>query len=230
MQIQSKLPNTGTSIFALMSAMAQKYDAINLSQGFPDYDIDEGLKALLFKYVDAGFNQYSPMPGQPSLRNAIAAKVAVMHGVTVDADLEITVTAGATQAIYTAIGSVISQGDNVIIFDPAYDAYVPSVKSFGGTVTNIALKAPDFFIDWEQVESLIRPNTRMIIITNPHNPLGRVLRDSDLRTLQDIVARHDLLVLSDEVYEHLIYDGLEHLSVLRYPELRSRSFATFSSR
>lgn len=228
MQIHSKLPDVGTSIFAVMSAMAVKHDAVNLSQGFPDYDIDEGLKALLLKYVEEGYNQYSPMPGQPALRNAIAAKVAVMHGVAVDADLEITVTAGATQAIYTAIGSVISKGDNVIVFDPAYDAYVPSVKSFGGTVTNIALTAPDFSIDWHEVESMIRPNTRMIIITNPHNPLGRVLRDTDLRNLQEITTRHDLFVLSDEVYEHLVYEGLEHLSVLRYPELRSRSFATFS--
>jgi methionine aminotransferase len=228
MQIQSKLPGIGMSIFAVMTAMARRQDAINLSQGFPDFDIDEGLKALLFKYVEEGYNQYSPMPGQPALRNAIAAKVAVMHGVEVDAELEITITAGATQGIYTAIGTVISPGDSAIIFEPAYDSYAPTVRSYGGHVTPIALKAPDFGIDWEQVESTITPSTKLIIITNPHNPLGRILRDQDLRALQDIAIRHDLLVLSDEVYEHLVYDGHEHLSALRYPELRDRSFVTFS--
>jgi methionine aminotransferase len=228
MQIKSKLPGIGMSIFAVMTAMARRHDAINLSQGFPDFDVDEGLKALLIKYVEGGYNQYSPMPGQPALRNAIAAKVAVMHGIEVDAELEITITAGATQAIYTAIGTVISPGDSAIIFEPAYDSYAPTVRSYGGHVTTMALKAPDFTIDWGEVESRINPSTKMIIITNPHNPLGRIMRHEDLQALQDIAVRHDLIVLSDEVYEHLVYDGHEHLSILRYPELRERSFATFS--
>jgi len=228
MNIKSKLPDIGTSIFSVMSAMAREHNAVNLSQGFPDYDIDEELKAMMIRHVRNGENQYSPMPGQPALRSAIVKKVELMHNVKVDPDEEVTVTAGATQAIYTAVGAVISPGDNVIIFEPAYDAYAPSVRSYGGNITPIALTAPDFSIDWEQVESSILPSTRMIIITNPHNPLGRILGDEDLQALRDIAVKHDLLVMSDEVYEHLVFDGREHLSILRYPELRNRAFAIFS--
>ncbi|RLA58289.1 MAG: methionine aminotransferase [Epsilonproteobacteria bacterium] len=229
MALQSKLPNIGTNIFSVMSAMARRYDAINLSQGFPNFDCDQGLKDLVMENVEAGRNQYAPMPGIPELREIIATKIGTLYNADVDPDLNITITAGATQAIYTAIATVIRQGDNAIIFDPAYDCYAPSVLSFGGTVTPIALRAPDFAIDWDEVEEKITPDTKMIVINTPHNPLGRVLKEQDLDRLEQIVYRHDdLYVLSDEVYEHQIYDGLEHQSVLRRPGLSERSFAVYS--
>jgi methionine transaminase len=229
MTLQSKLPDTGTTIFSVMSAMARRYNAINLSQGFPNFDCDQGLKDLVIESVQAGRNQYAPMPGIPELREILAAKIGTLYDAVVDPDLHITITAGATQALYTAIAAVIRKGDNAIIFDPAYDSYAPAVLSFGGTVTPIALRAPDFAIDWDEVEKKITGDTRMIVINTPHNPLGRVLKEQDLDRLEQIVyRRRDLYVLSDEVYEHLIYDGLEHQSVLRRPGLRERSFAVYS--
>ncbi len=229
MTLVSKLPQIGTNIFSVMSAMAQRYNAINLSQGFPNFDCDQELKDLVKENVQAGRNQYAPMPGVPELREIIAGKIGTLYHTDVDPELHITITAGATQALYTAIATVIRKGDNVIIFDPAYDSYAPAVLSFGGTVTAIALRSPDFEIDWDEVENKITPNTKMIVINTPHNPLGRVLKEQDLDRLEQIVRRHeDLYVLSDEVYEHQIYDGLEHQSVLRRPGLSERSFAVYS--
>ena len=228
MRLESKLPDVGTNIFTVMSAMAREHGAINLSQGFPNFDVDPVIIELLAKHALAGQNQYSPMPGQPALREAIARKIELTHHVSVDPNTEITITAGATQALYTAIGAVIRPGDNAIIFDPAYDSYAPAVLSYGGTVTDIPLLAPDFKVDWDLVESKVSPATRMIIINTPHNPLGRALTRADMTRLSEISNRHDLLVLSDEVYEHLIFDGLEHESALRLPELRSRTFAVYS--
>lgn len=229
MTLRSKLPKIGTNIFTVMSAMALRYNAINLSQGFPNFDCDQGLKDLVIESVQAGRNQYAPMPGIQELREIIATKIGTIYHTNVDPDLNITITAGATQAIYTAIAAVIRKGDNAIIFDPAYDCYAPSVLSFGGTVTPIALRAPDFAIDWDEVEQKITRDTKMIVINTPHNPLGRVLKEEDLDRLEEIVLRHDdLYVLSDEVYEHQIYDGLKHQSVLGRPGLSARSFAVFS--
>jgi len=229
MSLHSKLPNIGTNIFTVMSAMARQYDAINLSQGFPNFDCDQGLKDLVIESVQAGRNQYAPMPGIPELREIIATKVGALYGADVDPNLHVTITAGATQALYTAIAAVIRKGNNAIVFDPAYDSYAPAVLSFGGSVTPIALKAPDFTIDWDEVEKKITSSTKLIVINTPHNPLGRVLKEEDLDKLEKIIHRHDdLYVLSDEVYEHQIYDGLEHQSVLRRPGLSARSFAVYS--
>ena len=224
----SKLPDIGTNIFSVMSAMAQRCGAINLAQGFPGFDCDQELKDLLTENMAMGRNQYALMPGVPDLRAAIASKTAVMHGVSVDDDLEITITAGATQALYTAIGTVIRPGDNAIVFDPAYDSYAPAVLSYGGTVTAIPLTAPDFQVDWAMVRESITDSTRLIVINTPHNPLGRLLGVQDFTELEKIAVEFDLLVISDEVYEHIVFDGLEHISILRFPALRERSFAIFS--
>lgn len=226
--IHSKLPNTGTTIFTVMSAMANEYDAINLSQGFPNFDVDPRLKGLVSHYVHAGYNQYAPLAGIPELRLALAKKIKQSYQTQIDPDQEITITAGATQAIYTAIATTIHPGDEVIVFDPSYDSYAPSVQSFGGVVVPIALKAPEFIIDWDEVKNAISANTKMLIINSPHNPTGQVLRAHDIKALKEIVEKNNILLLSDEVYEHLIYDDLQHLSILREPALFARSFVTFS--
>ena len=228
MDIRSKLPHAGTNIFSVMSALASEHEAINLSQGFPNFDCDPRLKDLVEKHMRAGNNQYAPMPGIPALRDLLAQKALHLYGREVDPVTEVTITAGATQAIYTAIACAIHRGDEVIIFDPAYDCYAPSVQSFGGVVVPIALRAPDFRIDWRAVQEKITDRTAMIIVNTPHNPLGRVLTTDDMAELERIAVRHDLLVLSDEVYEHIIFDGLEHASVLRFPGLAERAFVTYS--
>lgn len=225
---RSKLPDVGTTIFTVMSRLAREHNAINLSQGFPNWDCDERLKDLVIKYMRDGHNQYSPMPGVPALRESIAEKVNHMYGVSIDPDKHITITTGATQAIYTAIGAVISAGDNAIIFDPAYDSYAPAVKSYGGSIKPIALAAPEFNINWKEVESLIDEKTRLIVVNTPHNPLGKLLTEEDMLKLAEIASEHNLYVLSDEVYEHLVYDGREHCSAVRYPELWERCFAVYS--
>jgi methionine transaminase len=226
--ITSKLPNIGTTIFTVMSALANEHGAINLSQGFPDYPCDAGLLDALSAAAHAGHNQYAPMAGLPALRAAIAAKLALQHGIKVDADGEITVTAGATQALFTAIATVLHAGDEAILLDPSYDSYAPSVLAQGAKPVHIALSAPDFAVDWAQVEAAVTPRTRLILINNPNNPSTSVFSSADLDALAAIAERHDLLVLADEVYEHLIYDGQQHRSVLAHPALRARSFATYS--
>jgi len=225
---QSKLPDVGTTIFTVMSALATQHRAINLSQGFPDYPAHPALVAALDAASQAGQNQYAAMTGVPQLRQAIAAKLALQHGIAIDPDRELTVTAGATQAIFTALATVLHAGDEAILFDPSYDCYAPAVLAQGARPVRISLKAPAFKIDWDEVKHAIGPRTRIILINNPNNPATSVFTQADLDTLAAICERHNLLVLADEVYEHVTFDGLTHLSVLAHPELRSRSFAVYS--
>ncbi len=225
---RSKLPTTGTTIFTVMSALANQHQAINLSQGFPDYPAHPDLLAALADASQAGHNQYSVMTGVPALREAIANKLALQRGLQVNPDTEITITAGATQAIFTTVAAVLHAGDEALIFDPSYDCYAPAVLAQGATPVRIALLAPDFSIDWEQVERTITTRTRLIMINNPNNPATSLLSASDLDALSAIADRHNLLVLSDEAYEHVVFDEAEHLSVLSHPGLRERSFAIYS--
>lgn len=224
----SKLPHTGTTIFTVMSALAKQHDAINLSQGFPDFSSSERLLQLVNEYMQAGYNQYAPMAGVPPLLEQIADKIHRLYDLAVDASKEITITAGATQALFTAITTFIHPGDEVIIFEPAYDSYRPAVELNGGIVVGHALRAPDYRIDWEAVKRSISSRTRMIIINSPHNPTGMVMDRSDMEALIRITRGTNILVLSDEVYEHIIFDEHEHQSVLRYPELWQRCLATYS--
>jgi methionine aminotransferase len=228
MKIHSRLPDVGTSIFTVMSKMALDYGAINLSQGFPDFMIDEKIISLVHRYMLEGNNQYAPMPGTPALRNAIAGVIAKTYGRLVDPETEITITAGATESTFSIIAALISPGDEVIVFDPAYDAYNPAIRLNGGIPIHLNLNGRDFSIEWEVVRSKITARTKMIIINTPHNPSGSVLRESDLLELEKIVLEYNLLVLSDEVYERLIFDDIQHESVLRYPALAGRSLAVFS--
>ena len=222
--ITSKLPKQETSIFAVMSGLANECGAINLSQGFPDFAISGKLVALVNKYMKRGFNQYAPMPGVPELRKQIALKVEATYGAKYDPQKEINITAGATQAIFTVISALIRDEDEVIVFEPAYDSYVPAIKLNGGIIKYAELKTPDYRIDWQEVKKLITNRTKMIIINSPHNPTGSVLSADDLKTLDKLTRNTDIIVLSDEVYEHLIYDNIRHESVCYYPELASRSF------
>jgi len=224
LNLKSKLPHIQTSIFAVMSGLAAKEKALNLSQGFPNFKTSETLINLVSEAMKKGLNQYAPMPGIFSLREAIAEKNYNLYGVNYNPDTEITITAGATQAIFTIIAAFIYKGDEVIIFTPAYDCYEPSVKLFGGKVHSVALKAPDYKTDWQEVKSLVNAKTKMIIINTPHNPTGSILQKDDLIELQNIVANTDIIVLSDEVYEHIIFDGEKHQSVALFPQLIQRSF------
>ena len=208
--------------------MAQDYSAINLSQGFPDFDCPSRLRELVAHYLNDNKNQYPPMTGVPSLRVAIAQKLKAVYGVDVDMDQEITVTSGATEAIFDAIHASVANGDEVIVFDPAYDCYDPAITLAGGKCIHIPLTLPDFSIDWNQVQDALTPRTRMIIINTPHNPTGAILSKQDIETLAQLTRDTDILVLSDEVYEHMVFDGQQHESVLRHAELRQRSFAVFS--
>jgi len=221
---QSKLPHVGTTIFSKMSALAQQYGALNLAQGFPDYETDPVLIDLVQSYMKDGFNQYAQMHGTLALREKIAEKVWNTHQVPVDVQDEITVTAGGTQAIFTAIATVVNKGDEVLIFEPAYDCYAPTVELFGGKVVSVALLAPNFTIDWEYVANLVNSNTKLIIINNPNNPTGRQLGQDDVEALARIVASSNAFVLSDEVYEHIVFDGHKPFSLITHPILRQRSF------
>jgi methionine transaminase len=228
MNIPSRLPDIGTTIFTVMSRMALDHGAINLSQGFPDFPIDTRLTDLVAQAMREGHNQYAPMAGVISLRQSIAAMISRAYNVTVDPEAEITITAGATEAIYSVVAAFVGAGDEVILFDPSYDSYDPAVRLNGGVPIHLNLRYPQFTIDWDEVVSRITPRTRMIIINTPHNPLGTVLSATDLVSLERIALKHGLIVLSDEVYEKLIYDKARHESVLRYPGLAARSFACFS--
>jgi len=225
---RSKLPDVGTTIFSIMSRHAAAHDAINLSQGFPDFEADPRLIDLVSEAMRAGHNQYAPMPGLPELNLQIAIKLQRDYGWLPDPDREITMTSGGTEALYSAIGTLIGPDDEVIILEPCYDSYIPAVRSFGGSVRPIALQPPLYAVDWDAVEQAVGPRTRAIMINTPHNPCGTLLGESDLRRLEAIVLRHGLYVISDEVYEHIIFDGHRHESVLRYPELYKRSFVIFS--
>lgn len=228
LKIESKLPNVGTTIFTVMSALAHEYDAINLSQGYPDFEMPEPLVRLTSQAMERGFNQYSPMAGWMPLRESIAAKIQDLYGVIVNPDSEITITPGGTYAIYTAFTSVLRAGDEVIVFEPAYDSYIPNIEVNGAVAIRIPLQFPSYQINWEEVKARITPRTRMIALNSPHNPTGSVLRDEDIAQLRHLVQQHNLLIMSDEVYEHLIYDHEPHRSILRYPDLRERAFVCFS--
>ena len=228
MQLESKLPRIGTTIFTRMSALAASENAINLSQGYPDFDAPAALTEALGRHATQGHNQYAPMAGVPVLREQISAQLQRYRGVACDPDTEITVVPGATEGIFCAVTACIRPGDEVILFDPVYDSYEPAIELAGGKAVHLPLTAYEFAIDWQQVRAAITPRTRMIMINSPHNPCGSVLSRQDMLELQDIAEQHDLLVNSDEVYEHLVFDGLEHLSVLQFENLRQRSFAHFS--
>jgi methionine transaminase len=233
MIINSKLPNVGTTIFTVMSALAQEHGAINLSQGFPNFDCPEKLKRLVTKYMKQAMNQYAPMAGVMALREELARKIEKLYGCPVNPQTDITITAGGAQGLFTAISAFIKQGDEVILIEPAYDSYAPSVEICGGVVVPYRLVAPtketpQYSIDWTDFRKLISPKTRMIIINTPHNPTGKTLKDSDLRELDKITAGSEILILSDEVYEHLTFDNQKHESILRYPNLFKRSVVSFS--
>jgi methionine transaminase len=226
--VKSKLQKQDTSIFAVMSALALEHNALNLSQGFPDFEISGKLIDLVYKYMQNGFNQYAPMNGIPQLREQIVLKAEKMYGIRYDVKKEVNITAGATQALHTAISCTVTDGDEVIVFEPAYDSYVPLIKFHGGVVKLAQLKLPDYHIDWEEVKKLISNRTKMIIINSPHNPTGSVLGSQDMKKLEKITQNTDIIILSDEVYEHLIFDGIPHESICRYPELASRAFVVGS--
>ncbi|MCB0558038.1 MAG: methionine aminotransferase [Lewinellaceae bacterium] len=228
MQFTSKLPHVGTTIFTVMSALANEHGAINLSQGFPNFPSSDRLSDLVCQYMKKGYNQYAPMAGVPVLREQLADKVQRLYCATINPDTEITITAGATQALFTAIAAFVSSGDEVILIEPAYDSYRPSIEVNGGVPVPYKLSAPDYRVDWAALGRLVTAHTRMIIINTPHNPTGTVLKAEDLKALENLTAGTDILVLSDEVYEHLIYDGQQHQSVLRYPGLWERCLATYS--
>lgn len=222
--IASKLPQVGTTIFSVMSALAQESGAINLSQGFPDFPVPEQLVKRVAHYMKRGFNQYAPMPGVPALREAVAALLAEHGGAAYDFNDEITITAGATQAIFTAIAAVVKEGDEVLLFTPAYDCYAPAVELVGGRPVYLQLHAPDFRVDWEEVKRRVNRHTRMVIINTPHNPTGTVLSRNDLLHLERILSGTETLVMSDEVYEHIVFDGVQHTSAAALPGLRERAF------
>ncbi|MBP6977101.1 MAG: methionine aminotransferase [Bacteroidales bacterium] len=226
--LTSKLPQTGTSIFAIMSKMANEHNAINLSQGFPDFPVQGSLIDLVTKYMKLGYNQYAPMEGIPELREMIAHKVKKTYHTAYHPEKEITITAGATQALYTAISTFVKDEDEVIVFEPAYDSYAPSVKLNGGMIKYSPLVYPDFHIDWEKLPQLISSRTKMIILNSPHNPTGAVINPDDLQKLEKLIRNRDIIILSDEVYEHLIYDGIRHESLCLYPELASRTLVVGS--
>ncbi|HEY1843395.1 MAG TPA: pyridoxal phosphate-dependent aminotransferase [Buttiauxella sp.] len=225
---QSKLPALGTTIFTQMSLLAQQHRAINLSQGFPDFDGPKYLQQRLAFHVASGANQYAPMTGVQALREAIADKTAALYGYKPDADSDVTVTAGATEALYAAITALVRPGDEVICFDPSYDSYAPAVELSGGILKRIALQPPHFRVDWQAVAGLLGPRTRLVILNTPHNPSATVWRNSDFAALWQAIKQHEVYVLSDEVYEHICFTGEGHASVLAHPQLRERAVAVSS--
>ena len=228
MDIPSKLPNVGTTIFTVMSQLAMKHGAVNLGQGFPDFEGPPELFDALARHVREGRNQYAPMTGVQKLREQIALKTARLYGRHVDADAEITITSGATEALYAVFAAVLRTGDEVILLDPCYDSYAPAIELNGGVCVRIPLTLPEFAVDWQRVRDAVTPRTRMILINSPHNPSGAVLQRSDLDTLADLVRDTGIIVLSDEVYEHIVFDGVPHHSVLTHEELAARSFVISS--
>lgn len=226
--IESKLPGVQTSIFAVMSALAIEKNALNLAQGFPNFDCSDKLKLLVSQYMNMGLNQYAPMTGVPLLRQRIAEKIRRCYHRIVDPEVEVTITTGATQGLFTAITAFVSPGDEVIFFEPAYDSYAPSIVLNGGIPRPITLHPPGFEIDWDLLKKTITAKTKMLIINNPHNPCGKVLSSAEMLQLQEILLGTKIILLSDEVYEHLVFDNALHQSVLLYPDLYKRSIVTFS--
>ena len=228
MQIQTKLPKVGTTIFSVMSQLAVEYKAVNLGQGFPDFEPPEALRDAVTRAMADGRNQYAPGIGLANLREQIALKTERLYGHKVNADTEVTVTSGATEALFSAIAAIVREGEEVIVFDPAYDSYEPAIELQGARAVHIPLTVPSFSIDWQRVRDAVTSKTRMILINSPHNPSGAVLSRADLDELAAIVRDTEIVVLSDEVYEHIVYDGAEHQSVLRHPELAARSIVVSS--
>lgn len=224
----SKLPDLGTTTFTLMSALANEQNAVNLSQGFPDFDCSPDLVNLVSEAMRKGLNQYSPMSGVKELREEISRKQAEIHHSDYHPDTEVTVTAGGAEALFSAISAIIHPGDEVLIFEPAYDLYRPAVELFGGKVKAVRLLAPDFRINWEEVRSLLTEKTKLIILNNPNNPATSVLTEADFKALEEIVKDSGIFIISDEVYEHIVFDGLKHISISRFPELKKRSFVIAS--
>jgi methionine aminotransferase len=224
----SKLPSVGTTIFTVMSQLAVQHKAVNLGQGFPDYEMSPELVQLVSDAMRSGMNQYIHMNGYPPLREKLAEKAANLYGANISPETDITITPGGTYAIYTALTTVLNPGDEVILFEPAYDSYIPNIEINGATPVLISLKYPDYSIPWDEVRSKITSRTRMIMINSPHNPTGSVLSEDDMQQLAQIVKDTNIIILSDEVYEQLIFDDIIHNSVLRYPELLERSFVVFS--
>jgi len=228
MKLTSKLPNLGMTIFSEMTHLANTHGAINLSQGFPDFDVHPDLIALVAKYMQQGFNQYAPMQGIESLRERIAAKVLDLYGAAYNLATEITITSGATEALFAAITAVVHPNDEVVVFEPAFDSYVPVIELCGGVPVYIELKFPDYRIDWNEVQDALTEKTKLMILNFPHNPTGAVLSREDIVSLIRVIEDTDIFILSDEVYEHIVFDGLPHQSMARYPELASRSFVISS--
>ncbi|MEP0860431.1 MAG: aminotransferase class I/II-fold pyridoxal phosphate-dependent enzyme [Ignavibacterium sp.] len=226
--IESKLKNIGTSIFAVMTKLANEKNALNLSQGFPDFDISPKLIELVDHFMKAGKNQYAPMPGVPELRKMISLKIEKLYNCKYDFESEITITAGATQALYTAISVLINPDDEAIIFEPAYDSYAPSVIANGGKPVFISLRLPDFSIPWDKVVSSINSKTKLIIINSPHNPTGAVISQDDIKELENVVRDKNIFIISDEVYEHIVFDGNKHISICESEILRNKSFVISS--
>jgi methionine transaminase len=227
-QIKSKLPDVGTTIFTVMSSMAAEYNAINLGQGYPDFPMNQELVEYVAQAMKDGWNQYTHMAGYMPLREAIADKIEFLYGTKVDPDTQVCVTPGGTYGLYTSMTTVLQPGDEVIVFEPAYDSYIPTVEANGAIAIKIPLTFPDYKIDWNLVRQKLTPKTRMILLNSPHNPTGSVLRENDIAELRSVVEGTKIIIVSDEVYEHLIFDGLQHQSILRFPDLMERSFVSFS--
>ena len=228
MHIQSKLPHVGTTIFTIMSGLATEYNAVNLGQGFPDFAMSDELTTLVNEAMKNNFNQYSPMPGWMPLREAIAEKVEFLYQTKINPDSEITITPGGTYAIYSAFTTILQPGDEVIVFEPAYDSYIPNIEINGAKAVTVNLVYPDYHIDWVAVQNAVTPKTKAIIINSPHNPTGSVIGEEDINQLRKIVEGTNIFIISDEVYEHLIFDNIPHQSILRYSDLFQRSFVCFS--
>lgn len=227
-RLDSKLPSVGTTIFTVMSRMAAELGAINLSQGFPDFDCDPELIETVARHMRSGRNQYAPMQGVLQLREAIAAKYEHYYGRRYDPDTEVTVTSGGTEAIFDAVAAVVRAGDEVIVLEPCYDSYVPAIELSGGIPVVVSMNPPDYAIDWHEVQAAVTSKTRMLIVNSPHNPTGSILSASDIRALTGIVDGTDILIVSDEVYEHIIFDGERHESLARHDELAARTFVVGS--
>jgi len=228
LQIKSKLPNAGTTIFTVMSGLATEYNAVNLGQGFPDFPMNGELTALVNEAMINNYNQYSPMPGWMPLRESVAEKVEFLYETKINPSTEITITPGGTYAIYSALTTILQPGDEVIVFEPAYDSYIPNVETNGAKAVRVNLVYPDYHIDWDAVQSAVTNKTKAIIINSPHNPTGSVIGEEDIKQLRKITEGTNIFIISDEVYEHLIYDTIPHQSILRYPDLLARSFVCFS--
>jgi methionine aminotransferase len=226
--ISSKLPHVGTTIFTVMSQLAVQHQAVNLGQGFPDFPMSEELRELVYRAMMDNQNQYTHMAGLPLLREKLANKAKQLYQATINPETEITITPGGTYAIYTALTTILEPGDEVIVFEPAYDSYIPNIEVNGAKAITISLQYPDYSIPWDEVKQKINPRTKLIMINSPHNPTGAVLSKEDMQALHEIVANTNIFILSDEVYEHLIFDELTHQSILRYPDLWQRSFVCFS--